>query len=228
MNAPPPRWRWPLAVVTWLVGVTGAVAWGIGALDQYAGATGAGAALVGWGRPLGLVFVPLALLIKPRGHGTVRKLMAIAVGVWPFLAFGLFLRWQITMSAEQMALCEAENWRECERLAIRREKRGRFDDAQPLFARACEGGIARACTNAGAMMRDGRGTAPSATGAAELLVAGCDGGDPLACQLLGQIYKRGGDLPADPERSLAFFARACEGGLASACAEVEATAAARD
>jgi hypothetical protein len=221
MNPPIQRWRWPTSVAVWMIGVTGMVAWGIGALDQFAGATASGEQLAAWGRPVGVVGLIVGFALKPRGSGTLRKLLAISVGLWPFLAFGLFLRWQINMSEEQRSACEAGDHRSCERLAIRREKRGRFEDAQPLFERACGGGIARACYNAGAMLRDGRGVERSTERAAALFRTGCDGDDALSCQLLGQLLKRGDGLPRDLVEARRLFDRACTAGLASACSELE-------
>jgi len=216
------RWRGPLATLIWLAGITFCIAWGVGSLDQWAAPTQTGAALAATGLWLGPLLVVVSLVVKPRPGLTYKQLTAVAVGLWPFAAFGTFLYWQIGMSSEQLTRCDAGEARQCEILATRKERRGKFDEAAPLFGKGCELGALRSCHHYATMLRAGRGLpAANSAEALTLFTASCANDEALSCLFAGSMHKRGEAGPADTAQAQTFFARGCALGLASSCAEVE-------
>lgn len=182
------------------------VAWmaaGVGVLDHYAGATASGGRLLVRGGIGAVVFTLAALLAAPPVRGERVRLAVVAFGVWPFATFGMFLAWRIGISAEQLAACEAGDAESCRILAERKDKRGKPDEAIPLFQAGCELGDGRACTTLAL-----RATDPSEAG--RYFAAGCEAGIALACT-------RRAEQVTEPAEHAALLDRACALGDASAC-----------
>jgi hypothetical protein len=99
------------------------------------------------------------------------------------------------------------------------------EEAARLWAVACDGGNAPACTNLGFLHEQGLGMDPDPAEAARLYRQGCDGGDAWGCMYLGTNYEEGIGLEPDPAESARLYRRGCEMGLADSCARAKAAAA---
>ena len=63
-----------------------------------------------------------------------------------------------------------------------------------LYQRACDGGLAAACFNQGAMYEKGVGLAQDVSKAAALYKKACDGGDMNGCNNLGTMVDHGAQV----------------------------------
>lgn len=151
---------------------------------------------------LGLLF---AVTLRPRRAGEWRRLIIIAVGVWPFAAFALFIGWRIAVSGVQADECAAGNAEQCFTLAARRDRRGRLEEARALFLAGCDLGHAQSCATLGVRL-----AAIDDPEANPLLERACDGGVAIACSRLA-------DRTPDPAAAAALRERACEAGDESSC-----------
>jgi TPR repeat protein len=94
------------------------------------------------------------------------------------------------------------------------------DRATRLFLRACDGGIARACGDAGRLLMPMHvdGFPPGdAVRAAALLGKACDLGDGSACADLASARDAGEDVPKDHAEAMRLYERACLLGMTLVC-----------
>jgi hypothetical protein len=152
-----------------------------------------------------------SLLLMRRKQMTVSTLLIIFLGTLPFGGFGGFLWWQIQLSKERSAACEAGSVEACLSYGIRKVRRGEVEAGLPRLRRACSLGSAKGCFMAG-------GLAPKATGV-EWLAQACNLGDPRGCARAAQLLRTGDGVTAAPARGCELARRGCATGSAEACAE---------
>jgi TPR repeat protein len=85
-----------------------------------------------------------------------------------------------------------------------------------FYKRACDLGVASACSEECVILADGRGEGTREQGA-ELCQRTCDERGPVACNNLGVIYERGQGFKQDLEKSTAAYRQACEAGSVAGC-----------
>jgi TPR repeat protein len=89
--------------------------------------------------------------------------------------------------------------------------------ALQLFASACAGGSAEACSNQGALLEYGRGVGVDPEQALRLYRQACDGGSAVGCSNLGALYLRTAGDEADLTYLRRLFGWACENGSVVGC-----------
>ncbi|TVR02104.1 MAG: sel1 repeat family protein [Deltaproteobacteria bacterium] len=167
-----------------------------------------------------LGLVPLLIVRPPQPD--LRRLSAVAVGLWPFCAFGAFLWWQIGLSHEQREACTvARDAEACETLAHRRHRRGHHDDAAILHDAACTLERGRSCFSLGGLRLQGHLGAPDPVGARAEFERGCLLDHPQACARLGTMRRLGQGGPVDTDGARDALQAACRASNANACAELE-------
>ena len=211
------RWRWPLALILWFLGVTAVVAGLVGCIDLGYERSVIGGQLIRYGFGVGTVLIVLTWLLKPGAAREGSRLFAIAFGWWPFAAFAFFIVWRSGVSAEQKVACDAGDGDACFRLGERWERRDREPDARVVFEAGCDGEHANCCVALGSMREYGRGGELDLAGATGSYEVACNLSHALACSRLGSMYRDGRGVAADLERARHHFDRACELGQASAC-----------
>lgn len=145
------------------------------------------------------------------GRMTASTLLIVFLGTLPFAGFGGFLWWQIQLSKERSAACEAGDADACLAFGVRKVRRGERDAAMPRLRRACELGKAEGCFMAG-------GIAPRATGV-EWLARACNLSDARGCAKAAQLLRTGDGVTSDASRACMLAARGCASGHAPSCAE---------
>lgn len=197
------------------VGTAGLFALSIGGLDiaiaPLDGPSATGQALLRGGA----IAAALGITAWLAGAATSRRARGrsaiVAVGIWPFLTFGLFIGWRIGVAGEQAELCEAGEVQACYDLGRRKQRRGKPDEARHWFALGCDGGVGSACLGLAAVT-------PAAEERGAALRAGCAIDSGEACDRLGRML-RAGDLDGPADEADRVTRRACELGVASACVE---------
>jgi hypothetical protein len=93
----------------------------------------------------------------------------------------------------------------------------RYEDARPLFQKACDGGEMMGCTGLGSLYAHGQGVKQSNTEARALYQRACDGGEMLGCANLGSLYESGHGMKQDYVQERVLFQKACDGGEMMGC-----------
>jgi TPR repeat protein len=93
----------------------------------------------------------------------------------------------------------------------------RYEEARPLFQKACEGGNIAGCNSEGILYDYGRGVAQDFVQARALYQKACDGGEMAGCYGLGWIYHFGQGVTQDYAQSLISFQKACDAGYMDGC-----------
>ena len=212
-----PAWRWPATLAAFVVALISAFAVGVGILDLATAPSGIGSRMLWAGLGVGVPAVFVATFTSPGRRRDHRRLFVIGVGLWPFVAFGLFLVWRIGLSGEQRVACDAGDDEACVTLAERRAKRGRVDDAVTLWSTACDRAHGPACYALAGRLESGRGIAPDPARARVLHGIACTNDVPSACQRLGAMCRRGDGGPIDLDAARVAFTSACDAGVAAAC-----------
>ncbi|MHA1565843.1 MAG: tetratricopeptide repeat protein [Alphaproteobacteria bacterium] len=88
---------------------------------------------------------------------------------------------------------------------------------QPRFARACEGGDARACYDLGSKLRYGEGLTEDKARAQALFDQACQLGDANSCYYAASMFAAGEGAALDKVRARALYDQACDGGDATSC-----------
>jgi TPR repeat protein len=119
--------------------------------------------------------------------------------------------------------CQAEEMQSCFNLAVMLNETGKpatQREAMTLFNKACEGGDATGCLNAGLLMRSPPGGKMSAkpAEAANLFQKACDADLAAGCLELGRQAATGTGVDQDLQRAAMLFQKACQRDSASACA----------
>ena len=201
-----------LARWLWGIGFTFFIAAAVGVVDAISFRSGVGSSmLIGGGGVAGLG-MGLGAALRSREPGEWRRLGFIALGVWPFASFLLFLGWQIAMSVEQAGLCEGGDVDACLTLAERKQRRGKSEEAIIYAEAACELESIDGCALLGSLLYY---TGDDDVRALELLEGACDADHPIACSTAGRVLSR--PPYSNPGRASEFFQRACDLGVASSC-----------
>ncbi|MBP8810422.1 MAG: SEL1-like repeat protein [Kofleriaceae bacterium] len=124
--------------------------------------------------------------------------------------------------ARYAALCDRDEVAACWRLGALLYDDGRPVDGARLFARACDAGLAAACTSLGNAAYTGRGAPWEVARARELYRRACDAGDDLGCANLGELDELGVGAPPDPAAAVALYQRACDDVAIAGCARLAA------
>jgi hypothetical protein len=187
-----------LTAVAWTASLS---AIGVGLFDDIGPRSAIGDALV----RTGLVGAALttALAVVLRSSGAAKRYSIAVFGTWPFTVFGLFLVWQIGLSAEQAAACLDGDGEACATLGERKLRRGKVDDGLRWHEEGCARGSGRACAALAYATED-------ENGAARYFSLACDAGVSQACARLAETTP-------DPTERLRLLERACDLGDASAC-----------
>jgi hypothetical protein len=201
--------------VVYVLLTLGPVAIGIAGIDAAVGSTQTGAAILRAGVVLLLAGVLAWFVVRPQRQ-VLARMVAVFSGLWSMAAFAIFIGWRIGTAAESAQACEAGEREECYMLGVRKEKRGRFDEAAVYLKRGCELGQPRACFELGGLLLAGRANAEDSP--ADLFVLGCEGGVAPSCERAGIALR-----DSDAERAVALFRRGCELGSASACSALATT-----
>jgi hypothetical protein len=183
----------------------------IGWLDSALFESTVGGQITRWGGLLLAAGIAASVVLIRRKQMTVSTLLIIFLGCLPFAGFGGFLWWQIQLSKERSAACEAGSAEACLSFGKRKVRRGEVEAGLPRLRRACELGSADGCFMAG-------GLAPKATGV-EWLAKACDLGDSRGCARAAQLLRTGDGVTAAPARGCELAQRGCAKGSAEACAE---------
>ena len=183
----------------------------IGWLDSALFESSVGGEITRWGGLLLAAGIAASVVLIRRKQMTVSTLLIVFLGCLPFAGFGGFLWWQIQLSKERSAACEAGSAEACLSFGKRKVRRGEVEAGLPRLCRACELGSADGCFMAG-------GLAPKATGV-EWLAKACDLGDPRGCARAAQLLRTGDGVMAAPARGCELAQRGCAQGSAEACAE---------
>ncbi len=201
------------ASFTGLLCTGGWIACAIGGLDAAVqpveGPSEAGQAFLVRGAMVGMLGTILWAWLAWPSAGARKRSAIVAVGVWPFLTFGLFISWRIGVAAEQAVRCESGEIIACYDLGRRKQRRSKPEEARHWFALGCDGGSAPACIGLAAVT-------PDAAERSEALRSGCALESGPACDRLGRML-RSGEIEGSPDEAARVTARACELGVASAC-----------
>ncbi len=90
-------------------------------------------------------------------------------------------------------------------------------DAEPFFARACDGGLERACVARGALYQLGVGVEKDAETALSLHTTACQQGEMAGCRRLGALYHIGLGVDRDLDKARKYYGEACESGYLAGC-----------
>ena len=95
-----------------------------------------------------------------------------------------------------------------------------FEKAAELFAKSCDAGTMRGCSELGVSYEDGEGVPQSDTNAVELYIKACRGGYMRGCSNLAFMYERGAGLAKSEEKASQLFEKACTGGYLGGCSSL--------
>ncbi len=116
--------------------------------------------------------------------------------------------------------CPGGTVKGCFDAASESERKGDFTRAVELYSRACDAGVARACTMLGALVWQGRGVEGDPARAFALYMRACDGGDMAGCFSAGVCHRTGACAEKNEAVANTLIQRACDGGDARACANL--------
>jgi hypothetical protein len=93
----------------------------------------------------------------------------------------------------------------------------KYSDALPLYMKACEGGYAAGCGDAGYLYQQGKGVTTDTAKGVQLYGKGCNGGYMMACSNLAYMYQVGTGVVLDLGRARELYQQACNGNLGNGC-----------
>jgi len=92
-----------------------------------------------------------------------------------------------------------------------------FDQAVPLFQRACEAGNSSGCASLGSRYAKGESVAQDYKKAVQLWQRACDVGNGPGCFNLGLAFFNGGGVAVDKPKAAQMFQRACDAAIVRGC-----------
>jgi len=108
----------------------------------------------------------------------------------------------------------------CAWLGMRLHEEKKFDQAGPLFRRACDDKDPVGCTMIGYAHYTRQGASWDVPQARKDWEGGCQLGETVSCHNLGMLYAHGIGVDVDAKKAAEFFQKACTPGSASACGEL--------
>jgi serine/threonine protein kinase len=106
--------------------------------------------------------------------------------------------------------------------------KNRFAEAAPLFAKTCDAGMARGCSDLAYLYNRGTGVEHDGLKAGGLSLKACFAGDTYGCNEMGEIYEFGDEVHPDSAEAAIYFARSrkiyslgCTFGIKDDCVEAE-------
>lgn len=108
----------------------------------------------------------------------------------------------------------------CAWLGLRLYNEKKYEDAAPLFRRACDDGANIGCTMLGYVQYTGRGIAWDPGEARKAYEKACADNEPTACNNLGEMYHWGIATKADTQKALELYQKACTPTSPSGCTNV--------
>lgn len=142
---------------------------------------------------------------------------------------GLYYKAQYDLAAKGraqfLANCAKKEPRSCYMLAgmANQGEGGPRDEGQARLAygKACELGLAFACSSQAGMMANGDGGKEDKPGAAKAYARGCELGSASACADAGSMLSVETDAPYhDRARARALYSRSCDLGMATSCSSL--------
>ncbi|HYO54740.1 tetratricopeptide repeat protein [Archangium sp.] len=104
--------------------------------------------------------------------------------------------------------------------AIEAERKGESARAVEMYTRVCDAGHARACSQLGTFVWQGRGVSADPARAYSLYMRACDGGDASGCFSAGVCHRTGTCAEKNDAEATKLIQRACDGGDKRACANL--------
>lgn len=117
--------------------------------------------------------------------------------------------------------CPGGTVKGCFDAASEAERRGEMPRANELYTRTCDAGVARACTQLGSLVWQGRGTSADPARAFSLYMRACDGGDAAGCFSAAICHRSGACAEKNDAKASTLLGRACDGGDSRACAALK-------
>jgi tetratricopeptide (TPR) repeat protein len=93
----------------------------------------------------------------------------------------------------------------------------RYEEARPLYQKACDGGEMAGCNALGVLYEDGKGVAQDFAESLTLYQKACDGGEMSGCANLSGLYYSGEGVAKNDALSRTFAQKACDGGFLDGC-----------
>jgi hypothetical protein len=103
------------------------------------------------------------------------------------------------------------------REAHRLDNLKRYDEAAPLYQKACDGGEMDGCANLGALYSQGLGVAQDYEHGRRLTQMACDAGSMDGCTELGRLYQSGKGVPLDNAQARRIYEKVCDSGTKIGC-----------
>jgi hypothetical protein len=108
----------------------------------------------------------------------------------------------------------------CAWLGLRLYEEKKYEQAAPLFRRACDDGAAVGCTMLGYAHYTGRGVAWDVNETRKAYEKACELGEPTACNNLGEMYHWGIATELDLAKALELYGKACTPTSPTGCTNV--------
>ncbi|HUH05877.1 MAG TPA: tetratricopeptide repeat protein [Kofleriaceae bacterium] len=118
------------------------------------------------------------------------------------------------------AQCNGSVSAACAWLGFRLYEEKKYEEAAPLFRRACDDGATVGCTMLGYVHYTGRGVAWDVTAARKAYEKACEDNEPTACNNLGEMSHWGIATEIDLKKALELYQKACTPTSPSGCTNV--------
>jgi TPR repeat protein len=93
----------------------------------------------------------------------------------------------------------------------------RYDEAAPLYQKACDAGEMDGCANLGVMYTRGLGVAQDYEHGRKLTQLACGAGNMDGCTGLGRLYQTGKGVPLDNAQARSVYEKVCDSGKMIGC-----------
>jgi TPR repeat protein len=93
----------------------------------------------------------------------------------------------------------------------------RYEEARPLYEKACEGGERRGCNDLGLLYEKGYGVSQDYAQAHAFFQKACDNSVMAGCKNLGKLYELGLGVSQDYSQARTLYQKACDGGEMIGC-----------
>ena len=120
---------------------------------------------------------------------------------------------------EKVALLQELHDHAAERLkeGLALDNQKRYEEAMPLYQKACDGGEMAGCANLGVLYESGNGVPQDFERARVLYQKACDGGEMAGCASLSGMYWAGAGVAKNDALARIFAQKACDCGFMEGC-----------